>query len=332
MAREGLRYELTAGLRTAVHQTGAVTLKDLKVTTDAGVQTVNITIQAIQEPEQLCGTAMVIFTDVPTPPETTPPMEDRQSIVGNSKLARLERELRHAREELHTMREQMQTAQEELKAANEELQSMNEDLQSTNEELTTSKEELQSTNEELQTVNTELQIRVNDLSRANDDMKNLLNSTDLATIFLDDRLRLRRFTTQATKIFRLIEGDHGRLLSDIVSDLDYPGLAADARQVLQTLVFSEKEIVASDGRWFRARIMPYRTLEDRIDGLVITFVDVTTAKKLEADLRAAQLTMEQRATEQSNELAQARERLKTQSDAKSEKSMDEGIPGTTIAP
>ena len=131
----------------------------------------------------------------------------------------------------------MQTSQEELQSANEELQSTNEELQSTNEELTTSKEEMQSLNEELQTVNTELQAKVDELSRANNDMKNLLNSTDIATLFLDNDLNVRRFTPQATKIIKLIPGDVGRPITDLASDLLYPELADDAREVLRTLVF-----------------------------------------------------------------------------------------------
>jgi two-component system, chemotaxis family, CheB/CheR fusion protein len=179
----------------------------------------------------------------------------------------------------------MQTSQEELKSANEELQSTNEELQSTNEELTTSKEEMQSLNEELQTVNQELQAKVDELSQANNDMKNLLNSTDIATLFLDDALAVRRFTTRTTSIIKLIAGDAGRPITDIATDLDYPEMAADAREVLRTLVFIEKQVATRDGRWFLVRIMPYRTLENRIDGVVITFSNITEAKRLEAQLR-----------------------------------------------
>jgi len=181
----------------------------------------------------------------------------------------------------------MQTSQEELKSANEELQSANEELQSTNEELTTSKEELQSLNEELQTVNAELQAKVDEVSRANNDMKNLLNSTDIATLFLDDTLRVRRFTTQAAKLIRLIPGDVGRPITDIASDLLYPELAEDVAEVLRTLVFVEKSVTCRDQRWFTVRIMPYRTLENRIDGVVVTLVDITAAKAQEAELRQA---------------------------------------------
>ncbi|HKZ17648.1 MAG TPA: PAS domain-containing protein, partial [Geobacteraceae bacterium] len=202
--------------------------------------------------------------------------------------AELEWELQNTRKELQLSREEMQTSQEELKATNEELQSTNEELQSTNEELTTSKEELQSLNEELQTVNAEQSVKVDELSRVNSDMKNLLNSTEIATVFLDGDLHVRRFTIGADRLFKLRAGDVGRPLSDIVTDLVYEDLARDAREVLRTLVYSEKQIVTRDGRWFRVRIMPYRTLEDRIDGLVITFVEMTESRKLEEKLRASE--------------------------------------------
>src|SRR5262249_17524390 len=140
-------------------------------------------------------------------------------------------------------------------------------------------------NEELQTVNHELQTKVDELSRSNNDMKNLLNSTDIATLFLDGELLVRRFTTQTAKLIKLIPGDAGRPITDIATDLDYPDLTEDAREVLRTLVFKEKHVSARDGRWFTVRIMPYRTLENVIDGLVITFTDATSAKLLEAALR-----------------------------------------------
>jgi two-component system CheB/CheR fusion protein len=180
--------------------------------------------------------------------------------------------------------EEMQTSQEELKSSNEELQSTNEELQSTNEELTSSKEEMQSMNEELQTLNAELQSKVDDFSRVNNDMKNLLNSTDIATLFLDKELNIRRFTIQATKIIKLIKSDIGRPFTDLVTDLIYPELSADALEVLKTLVFIQKPIPTKDGRWFNIRIMPYRTLDDRIDGLVITFINISELKKVELKL------------------------------------------------
>jgi two-component system CheB/CheR fusion protein len=194
-------------------------------------------------------------------------------------------ELRRTREELQSTREEMQTSQEELKSANEELQSTNEELQSSNEELTTSKEEMQSLNEELQTLNHEMQSKVDELTRANNDMRNLLESTDIATLFLDDALNVRRFTSQVPKIIKLIPSDAGRPLTDLSSDLIYPTLSDDAAEVLRTLSVKETAITTHDGRWFRVRVMPYRTIDNRIDGVVITFIDITAAKTLEAALR-----------------------------------------------
>jgi chemotaxis methyl-accepting protein methylase len=285
MAREGLRYELSNGFQKALRQKAASGLKGLKVGTNGGVQAVDITIYPIEEPQALYGMVMIIFTDVPAPPEPKAAGKTPRATSGSDSLAALERDLRQAREEIQTTREEMQTSQEELKATNEELQSTNEELQSANEELTTSKEEMQSLNEELQTVNQELQLKVDELSRANNDMKNLLNSTDIATLFLDDALAVRRFTTRTTGIIKLIAGDAGRPITDITTDLDYPQMVADAREVLRTLVFTEKQVATRDGRWFLVRIMPYRTLENRIDGVVITFSNITAAKKLEAQLR-----------------------------------------------
>ena len=178
----------------------------------------------------------------------------------------------------------MQSSYEELTSANEELQSANEEMQSTNEELMTSKEEMQSMNEELQTINNELQSKVDQLSQAENDMKNLLNSTDIATLFLDNELNVRRFTTQASSLIKLRPSDEGRPITDIASDLIYPELAEDAREVLRTMVFAEKELPTRDGRWFAVKLMPYRTQDNRLDGLVITFVDISALKKL-ADYR-----------------------------------------------
>ena len=228
---------------------------------------------------------MIVFADVATPPETKPAGKTQRAPARSARLAEQEREIEQLRQELRTTREEMQTSQEELKSTNEELQSTNEELQSTNEELTTSKEEMQSMNEELQTLNNELQVKVDDLFRTSSDLKNLLDSTDIATLFLDNALRVRRFSSQTTKITQLIASDVGRPITDIASDLFYPELGEDVRQVLRTLGSAEKQVATRDGRWFTARILPYRTLENKIDGVAITFVDITVSKTLEAELR-----------------------------------------------
>jgi two-component system CheB/CheR fusion protein len=281
MAREGLRFELTSLFENAISQKAAVYKKGIIIGTDSQTETLNLRIERLQKPDNLFGLVLIVFEDVKKSPVALP----SGAVLDTSQNHLLmEQELKAARDEIFTIREQMQTSQEELKSTNEEMQSANEEMQSTNEELTTSKEEMQSLNEELQTVNQELQSKVSDLSQANNDMKNLLNSTDIATLFLDDALNIRRFTTRTSTIIKLISTDIGRPITDIVTDLHYPTLADDAREVLHTLVYSEKQVSANDDRWFTVRIMPYRTLENRIDGVVITFTDITGAKKFEKSL------------------------------------------------
>jgi two-component system CheB/CheR fusion protein len=226
---------------------------------------------------------MIIFIDVPDIDAKTT-IKKRKNAFNSIRQMELEDELQRSREEQQNYFEEMQTSQEELKSTNEELQSANEEMQSTNEELTSSKEEMQSLNEELQTVNAELQSKVDDYSRVNNDMKNLLNSTDIATLFLDKELNIRRYTFQATKIFKLIKSDIGRPFTDQVSDLIYPELASDAHEVLNTLIFKQKQIPTKDGRWFSIRTMPYRTFDDKIEGLVITFINISDHKQIEVKL------------------------------------------------
>jgi two-component system CheB/CheR fusion protein len=285
MAREGLRNELALAMHKAQRSGETVTRHKLTVDTNGGSQTLDLTVHPVTEPAALSGMIMVLFTDAPTRDGAEAAGKPARKSRRSPRVAELEVALTEAGQAMQALREEMQGSQEELKSANEELQSTNEEMQSTNEELTTSKEEMQSLNEELQTVNAELQSKVDELSSANDDMKNLLNSTDLATVFLNNALHVRRFTTQATRLFKLIATDVGRPLSDIVTDLDYPALTQDAQEVLRTLTCSDREISTSDGRWYQTKIMPYRTMQNVIDGVVITFSDISRAKQLEAQLR-----------------------------------------------
>jgi two-component system CheB/CheR fusion protein len=285
MAREGLRYELDLLFSMSATHRDPVVRKGIAVGTNGESVMVNLTVQRIDQPEALKDLVMVVFSTAEKSVHATGNEIELAEDASKGRFVSLQQELNHARHEILTVREDMQSSQEELKSANEELQSANEELQSTNEELTTSKEEMQSLNEELQTVNHELQSKVNELSQTNNDMKNLLNSTDIATLFLDESLNIRRFTTRTATIIKLIASDIGRPITDIVTELDYSSLADDAREVLQTLVFSEKQVPATDGRWFNVKIMPYRTQENRIDGLVITFNDISLAKRLEMRLR-----------------------------------------------
>jgi two-component system, chemotaxis family, CheB/CheR fusion protein len=277
MAREGLRHDLDWLFSMSRQHHDPVRKMGVTANADGAPVTVNLTVQRLEKPESMKDLVLVVFSSVDISQASEASGQSAAGEKQMGRLAALELELRHARDEILTIHEELQSSQEELKSANEE-------LQSTNEELTTSKEEMQSLNEELQTVNHKLQSKVNELSQTNNDMKNLLNSTDIATLFLDESLNIRRFTTRTATIIKLIASDVGRPVTDIVTDLVYPSLAEDAREVLRTLAFSERQVSATDSRWFNVRIMPYRTQENRIDGLVITFSDASIAKRLELSL------------------------------------------------
>ncbi len=288
MAREGLRYELNILFGSVIRNKKSLVKKGVMVGTNGGRQQVDLTVELLDTPVILRGLLLIVFKDVDGVDAALAAGSVAHADGGAEQVDSIGQELREAQNEILMIREEMQTSQEELKSMNEEMQSANEELQSTNEELTTSKEEMQSLNEELQTVNHELQSKVTDLSETNNDMKNLLNSTDIATLFLDDALNIRRFTNRTAAIIKLIATDIGRPVTDIVTDLHYPDLIDDAREVLRTLVYSEKQIPASDGRWFIVKIMPYRTQENRIVGLVITFTDITAVKKFEGSLQESE--------------------------------------------
>jgi two-component system CheB/CheR fusion protein len=294
MAHEGLRLELGNAFHKALRDDLGSRQFRVRLGHGAVVQTVDVTIEPLHEPPSMRGLVMIVFADVAVS-RVEKPLGKLGTLgkLGKTSpaMGRLAQELRDVREENRSTREAMQTSEEELKSANEELQSTNEELQSMNEELTTSKEEMQSLNEELQTLNHELQAKVDEEARTNDDMRNLLDSTDIATLFLDDALKVRRFTPRVTKIIKLIPGDVNRPITDLTSDLIYPDLASDAQAVLRTLVFKETAVKTVDARWFSVRIMPYRTLDNRVDGVVITFSDITAAKTLEATLRQSQAAL-----------------------------------------
>jgi two-component system, chemotaxis family, CheB/CheR fusion protein len=282
MAREGLNNELPGAIRKAKQNYNPLSLTNLKIGTNGGTQIVNVTIQVVEKPAAIKGTIMIVFTDVAGIQKRILEKPKKGTENATNREQELAIELQRANEDLQSTREEMQTTQEELKSTNEEMQSTNEELQSTNEELTTSKEEMQSLNEELQTVNLELQSKVTDYIVAENDMKNLLNSTGVATLFIDKRLNIRRYTEPLSKIFKIRQTDVGRPFTDLVSNLNYPEMKKDALEVIRTLVFKEVAITTHDKTWFTVRIIPYRTLDDRIDGLVITFIDFTEAKNLEA--------------------------------------------------
>jgi two-component system CheB/CheR fusion protein len=200
-------------------------------------------------------------------------------------VRRLTAELELAQARLRTVREESDAANEELRAANEELQSINEEYRSTSEELETSKEELQSINEELQTVNTELKLKLEAISRAHSDLQNLMAATDFGTLFLDSGLRIKRFTERATELFSITPADEGRPITDFAHQLEYDGVIRDARAVLTDLAPVRREVKSRSGKWYDMRLRPYRTVEDKIDGVVITFVDISERREVEEALR-----------------------------------------------
>ncbi|MCV2355631.1 PAS domain-containing protein [Paucibacter sp. B2R-40] len=297
MARDGLRSALDGGLRQALAQQAPVQLQGLSVQDGALRLSVDISLRKLPGADE-AGQALLLvaFNALPMPTMAAAEPANATALAGkptthgrrSAALMESEAELQRTKQELQLLREDMRVTQEELQASNEELQSTNEELQSTNEELTSSKEELQSMNEELQAINVELQTKLDALELAQSDMKNLLNSTEIATLFLDKELNVRRFTEQAKKIFKLRDSDVGRPLGDLSSTLEFPDLQTDARETLRSLASSEKQVPTADQRWLSVRIMPYRNLNDQILGVVITFVDISASKQLEAKLQAAQ--------------------------------------------
>ncbi|MBI9086683.1 MAG: PAS domain-containing protein [Desulfobacterales bacterium] len=289
LAREGLRIELSSAVRAAKASKERITRKQITVKTNGDGQTIDLHVCPQRSPKELAGRFLVVFEDIPgKPPASGPGRETRDvSLNEASGIAELEKELQTTRESHHTTIEELESSNEELKSTNEELQSANEELQSTNEELESSKEELQSLNEELQTVNAELQSKVEELSAAQDDMRNLMNGTEVATIFVDNDMRVRRFTREATRIVNFIQTDVGRPLEHVTTNLAYDGMKADLDGVLENLTPRETEVQTLDGRWFKMRIMPYRTTDNRIDGAVLTFSSIDAQKKAQEVLSAS---------------------------------------------
>jgi len=280
-SRGGIRSKLRASLRQAIQQKQRVAATGAVVGVDGGSMPVRITVDPLVVPKELEGCFLVVFEQEHPPPGLTAPAALEPG--DDSGLRQMEYELGVLREQLRSGAEQFEASNEELKSANEEMMSMNEELQSTNEELETSKEELQSLNEELSTVNTQLENKVQELEATNDDLNNLLSSTNIATIFLDRQFRIRRFTPPMTQLLSLRPSDLKRPIGDFAQKFTDRRLIPDAEQVLATLGSIEAEVQTDDARWYLRRILPYRTEGDRIDGVVVTFTDITEHRKAEEE-------------------------------------------------
>ena len=286
LVHRDLRLDLRTALHKALSQHEKAESRNVRLGVNGTARAINIIVEPIPASEEI-GALVVLFQDAGPAVDGMPSGELQGAH--DEHVQRLEAELRVTKERLQTTIEELESTNEELKSSNEEYQSINEELQSANEELETSKEELQAVNEELQTVNGELAHRVSDLGRANSDLKNLLESTQIATIFLDNELRLRSFTPASTDIFHLIEADVGRPIAHITARVTYPELQDDARKVLKTLGQVEREVVgAEEDRQFLVRVLPYRSVDNFIAGVVVTFLEITGTARAEAALRASE--------------------------------------------
>ena len=280
-AREGLHTKLRTALRQASREGKRVTVHSSRVRDDRGeLRRIRMSVEPVTPADTQEELLLVVFEDAPEPTIEIPTDPSAGSLQ-DTLLRELEQELKTAREEQQRGIEELESSNEELKSANEEVLSMNEELQSANEELETAKEELQSMNEELSTVKTELEAKVAELRSANDDMRNLLAGTEIAMLFLDRQGRIKLFTPATRDLFNIVPADVGRPLTDIAHKMRDRNLTDDAQNVLRHLTPLEAEVETVDGRWFVERVRPYRTEEDRIGGVVATFVDITERKRAE---------------------------------------------------
>jgi two-component system CheB/CheR fusion protein len=299
MAREGLRARLRGAIGKCM-ETGKPVSVTARVRRGQKSMPVKATVSPLRVPREADGLLLITFEDYPVPVARS-----HRPAAGEWNVHQLQDELKVTREELQSTIEQLEASNDQLKASNEEVTAANEELQSANEEMETSKEELQSLNEELNTINARLQEKVEELESSNNDIVNLLSSTNIATVFLDKELKVRRYTPASTRLFSLIPSDAGRPIADILRRFTDEALLDDTRRVLADLTPLTKEVQTEDGAWYIRRIAPYRTQDDRIEGVVVTFVDVCDLKATEEALRQRQAELETARTEAEN----ARRRL-----------------------
>jgi two-component system CheB/CheR fusion protein len=294
MARQELSHEISGAVHRATQTREDVVVEQVRVKTELGYQLLRLTVKHLNEPDTLAGLLLLVFEDQPTPRRVRlakgtmmAPSQTRDDVV-----AALDKELQYTKHRLQTTIEEMESSLEELKSTNEELQSANEELQSTNEEAMTNKEEMQSLNEELLTLNMQYMAKTDELSQSANDMKNLLDATEIAIIFLDNDMTVKRFTPQVGHIINLMPSDVGRPLAHFASNLRYEHLLRDVHQVLDRLTSVEVNIETTRDEWYTMRILPYRSLDNYINGAVITFTEITDLKKLEARLQQNMLLIE----------------------------------------
>ncbi len=286
LVRPELRFELRSALNRVFEQDRATLSLPIMVRFNGSPHRVHLQVKsAVQKDPNGPRRAIVLFIEGEVVFDNVVALEQHAT---DETVLRLTQELELMQARLRTVREESDAANEDLRAANEELQSINEEYRSTSEELETSKEELQSINEELQTVNTELKLKLEAISRAHSDLQNLMAATDYGTLFIDASLRIRRFTQRVTELFSITPLDEGRPITDFAHQLEYDGLVKDARAVLADLAPIRREIRSRDGRWYDLRLRPYRTVEDKIDGVVITFVDISDRLNIEQALRESE--------------------------------------------
>lgn len=290
MVRPGLKTHLPAALHQAVRSKAPVVRDRIQVTTNGGTEYVRLRIIPVRQSAAFKGLAVVSFEPIleSTPETPSDAGQGQDPSDTDARITQLEEELQYSRESLQTTIEELETSNEELKSTNEELESTNEELQSTNEELETSKEELQSVNEELSTVNAELQDNNEALAKANNDMKNLLDSINVPTVFLDNDLNIKRYTADAAELFNLMDSDLGWPITHLSPNVRYDRLEKDAKDVLKRLKPFTREMQTKGGHWYRMRIMPYRSMDNVIEGVIITFLDIQDMKDIMERLGTAQ--------------------------------------------
>ena len=291
LAREELRFDIRAALHRAFAHNEAGLSGAIGVRFDGSARRVYLQTRPLHSDPGASRSAIVFFFEGEALGEASITPTKIEEQANGEQVQQILQELQFSQSQLRASREEYEGANEELRAANEELQSVNEEYRSTAEELETSKEELQSINEELQTVNSELKTKLESVSRAHSDVQNLMAATDVGILFLDPQMRIKRFTPLISELFNIAEGDEGRLITDFTHRLDYDDLAKDVRKVLRDLASTQREVHGKDGAWYLTRFKPYRTIEDKIDGVVVTFVDIGERRRAEDALRESESRM-----------------------------------------